>query len=65
VPGGVNRPNFQQNQGNAPDAQDVRRRRMLPTPPQNQVPQTNAPQINQQDNAQQNPTPAAESDDDE
>jgi hypothetical protein len=57
VPAGPNQPNMgmQRNPVNAPEAQDVRRRRMLPTPGQNQVPQTNAPQFNgQQNNAQQN-----------
>jgi hypothetical protein len=55
MPAGVNQPNAQRNPVNAPDAQDVRRRRMLPTPPQNPVPQPNAPQFNpQQNNAQQN-----------
>jgi len=55
MPAGVNQPNMPQNPVNAPEAQDVRRRRMLPTPPQNPVPQANAPQFNpQQNNAQQN-----------
>ncbi|MBV8212140.1 MAG: hypothetical protein JOZ08_02820 [Verrucomicrobia bacterium] len=63
---GANRQNFQQNPGNAPDAQDVRRRRMLPTPPQNPAQQNNAPQTNApQNNVQQNNNPAAESDDDD
>jgi hypothetical protein len=62
---------MQRNPVNAPEAQDVRRRRMLPTPVQNQVPQTNAPQINgqqnnaQQNNVQQNNNQAASDDDDE
>jgi hypothetical protein len=62
---------MQRNPVNAPEAQDVRRRRMLPTPTQNQVPQTNAPQINtqqnnpQQNNVQQNNNAAASDDDDE
>jgi hypothetical protein len=60
VPGGVNR-NFQQSPTNAPNAQEIRRRRMLPTPAQNPVPQPNAPQPN----VQQNNTPVAEDDDDE
>lgn len=70
MPTGVNQPNTQRNPVNAPEAQDVRRRRMLPTPGQNQVPQTNAPQLNgqqnngQQNNVQQNNNQAA-SDDDE
>ena len=62
----------QTNGANAPDAQEIRRRRMLPTPAQNQVPiqqnpvQPQAQQNNaQQNNAQQNNNPAAESDDDE
>jgi hypothetical protein len=59
VPQGANRPNFQQNPANAPDAQETRRRRTLPTPTQNPVPQNNA----QQNNAQQNNN--AESDDDD
>lgn len=61
VPGGINRPNFQQTPANAPNAQDVRRRRTLPTPTQNTVPQNNA----QQNNAQQNNSPAESDDDDE
>jgi hypothetical protein len=61
VPGGINRPNFQQTPANAPNAQDVRRRRTLPTPTQNAVPQNNA----QQNNAQQNNSPAESDDDDE
>jgi hypothetical protein len=73
VPAGVNQPNMQmqRNPVNAPEAQDVRRRRMLPTPAQNQVPQTNAPQLNgqqnnaQQNNVQQNNNQAASDDDDE
>jgi hypothetical protein len=72
APGGINRPNGQQNQGNAPDAQDIRRRRMLPTPAQNPVPQNNVPQTNgvpqnnvQQSNVQQNNNPAAENEDDD
>jgi hypothetical protein len=71
VPTGVNQPNMQRNPVNAPEAQDVRRRRMLPTPSQNQVPQTNAPQFNgqqnnvQQNNVQQNNNQAASDDDDE
>jgi hypothetical protein len=65
APGGVNRPNVQQNQ--VPDAQDIRRRRMLPTPAQNPVPQNNVPQTNvvPQNNVQQNNNPAAENDDDD
>jgi hypothetical protein len=46
---------------NAPNAQEIRRRRMLPTPSQNLVPQNNAPQVN----GQPNNNPAAESDDDD
>jgi hypothetical protein len=71
VPGGINRPNVQQSPTNAPNAQEIRRRRMLPTPAQNPVPQNNAPQngvpqINApQTNVQQNNTNAAESDDDD
>ena len=71
MPTGVNQPNMQRNPVNAPEAQEVRRRRMLPTPAQNQVPQTNAPQINgqqnnaQQNNVQQNNNQAASDDDDE
>jgi hypothetical protein len=66
MPNGVNQPNMQRNPTTAPEAQDVRRRRMLPTPAQNQVPQTNAPQLNgQQNNAQQNNNQAASDDDDE
>jgi hypothetical protein len=71
VPTGVNQPNTQRNQVNAPEAQDVRRRRMLPTPTQNQVPQTNAPQLNtpqngaQLNNLQQNNNQAGSDDDDE
>jgi hypothetical protein len=61
VPGGINRPNFQQTPANAPDAQETRRRRTLPTPTQNPVPQNNA----QQNNAQQNNSPAESDDDDE
>jgi hypothetical protein len=57
----------QANPANAPDAQEIRRRRMLPTPAQNQVPvQQNAVQPQaQQNNAQQNNNAGAESDDDE
>lgn len=66
MPNGINRPNFQQSPTNAPDAQEIRRRRMLPTPAQNPVPQTNAPQTNApQTNVQQNNSTAAESDDDD
>jgi hypothetical protein len=71
MPSGVNQPGFQRNPTNAPEAQDVRRRRMLPTPPQNGVPQNNAPQLNpQQNNVPQNNVPqnnnqAASDDDDE
>jgi hypothetical protein len=71
IPNGVNQPAFQRNPTNAPEAQDVRRRRMLPTPPQNPVPQNNAPQFNaqqnnvQQNNVQQNNNQAASDDDDE
>lgn len=61
VPGGINRPNFQQTPANAPNAQETRRRRTLPTPTQNPVPQNNA----QQNNAQQNNSPAESDDDDE
>lgn len=67
-PTGMQGQNPQQvNPANAPDAQEIRRRRMLPTPAQNQVqPQQNA--VQPQQNAvqpQQNNNPAAESDDDE
>jgi hypothetical protein len=57
----------QANPANAPDAQEIRRRRMLPTPAQNQVPvQQNAVQPQaQQNNAQQNNNTGAESDDDD
>src|SRR5258707_3303272 len=57
----------QANPANAPDAQEIRRRRMLPTPAQNQVPvQQNAVQPQpQQNNVQQNNNAGAESDDDE
>jgi hypothetical protein len=66
VPGGINRPNFQQTPANAPDAQETRRRRTLPTPTQNPVPQNNAQQNNaQQNHAQQNNSPAESDDDDE
>jgi hypothetical protein len=73
TPGGVNQPNMnvQRNPSNAPEAQDVRRRRMLPSPAQNPVPQANAPQFNaqqnnaQQNNLQQNNNQAASDDDDE
>ena len=71
IPTGVNQPNMQRSPVNVPQAQDVRRRRMLPTPAQNQVPQTNAPQFNgqqnnaQQNNVQQNNNQAASDDDDE
>jgi len=71
MPAGVNQPNTQGNPVNAPEAQDVRRRRMLPTPPQNPVPQANAPQVNpqqnnaQQNNVQQNNNQAPADDDDE
>lgn len=58
------------NNANAPDAQEIRRRRMLPGP--NQVPaQINPAQVNQvqpqpqQNNAQQNNNTGGESDDDE
>lgn len=68
VPTSVQGQNVQQ-PANAPDAQEIRRRRMLPTPAQNQVPvQQNAvqPQAQvQQNNAQQNNNAGAESDDDE
>jgi len=65
TPTGVNQPNnFQRNPTNAPEAQDVRRRRMLPTPAQNPVPQNNVPQVNtQQNNAEQNNSQAADDDD--
>jgi hypothetical protein len=60
TPTGVNQPNnFQRNPTNAPEAQDVRRRRMLPTPAQNPVPQNNVPQVN----TQQNNSQAADDDD--
>jgi hypothetical protein len=71
MPNGVNQPSIQRNPTNAPEAQDVRRRRMLPTPAQNGVPQNNVPQINpqqnnvQQNNVQQNNNQAASDDDDE
>jgi hypothetical protein len=61
LPAGVNQPNFQQAPANAPNAQEIRRRRMLPTPTQNLVPQTNATE----NNGQQNNNQAAESDDDD
>jgi hypothetical protein len=61
LPAGVNQPNFQQAPANAPNAQEIRRRRMLPTPTQNLVPQNNAAQ----NNGQQNNNQAAESDDDD
>jgi hypothetical protein len=61
LPAGVNQPNFQQGQANAPNAQEIRRRRMLPTPAQNLVPQNNAAQVN----GQPNNNPAAQSDDDD
>jgi hypothetical protein len=61
LPTGVTQPNFQQAPANAPNAQEIRRRRMLPTPSQNLVPQNNAPQVN----GQPNNNPAAESDDDD
>ena len=69
-PTAVQGQNAQQvNPANAPDAQEIRRRRMLPTPAQNQVPvQQNAvqPQAQvQQNNAQQNNNAGTESDDDE
>ncbi len=71
IPNAVNQPSIQRNPTNAPEAQDVRRRRMLPTPPQNGVPQNNVPQFNpqqnnvQQNNVQQNNNQAASDDDDE
>jgi hypothetical protein len=71
MPNGVNQPSIQRNPTNAPEAQDVRRRRMLPTPAQNGVPQNNVPQFNpqqnnvQQNNVQQNNNQAASDDDDE
>jgi hypothetical protein len=70
MPSGVNQPSIQRNPTNAPEAQDVRRRRMLPTPAQDQVPQNSAPQSNApQNNVQQNNVPQnnnqAASDDDE
>lgn len=71
MPSGVNQPSFQRNPTNAPEAQDVRRRRMLPTPAQNQAPQNNAPQFNApqnnvpQNNVPQNNNQAASDDDDE
>jgi len=68
MPTGVNQPNnnFQRNPATAPDVQDVRRRRMLPAPPQNQGPQYNGAQNNaQQNSAQQNNAQAASDDDDE
>ena len=55
------------NPANVPDAQEIRRRRMLPTPAQNQVPvqqNTLQPQL-PQNNAQQNNNAADNSDDDE
>jgi hypothetical protein len=62
----------QTNNANAPDAQEIRRRRMLPTPAQNQVPvqapQVQVPQVQPQlpqNNAQQNNNASGESDDDE
>jgi hypothetical protein len=62
----------QTNNVNAPDTQEIRRRRMLPTPAQNQVPvqapQVQAPQVQPQlpqNNAQQNNNASGESDDDE
>jgi hypothetical protein len=62
----------QMNNVNAPDAQEIRRRRMLPTPAQNQVPvqapQVQVPQVQPQlpqNNAQQNNNASGESDDDE
>jgi hypothetical protein len=70
TPNGVNQP-IQRNPANAPEAQDVRRRRMLPTPAQNGVPQNNVPQFNPQqnnvpqNNVQQNNNQAASDDDDE
>jgi hypothetical protein len=67
-PTAVQGQNVQQaNPANAPDAQEIRRRRMLPTPAQNQVPvQQNAVQPQaQQNNAQQNDNAGAQSDDDE
>jgi hypothetical protein len=71
MPNAGNQPSIQRNPTNAPEAQDVRRRRMLPTPAQNGVPQNNVPQFNpQQNNVQQNNVPqnnnqAASDDDDE
>jgi hypothetical protein len=59
----------QMNPVNAPDAQEIRRRRMLPTPAQNQVPGQVPPIQPQpqlpQNNAQQNNNASGESDDDE
>jgi hypothetical protein len=62
----------QTNNVNAPDAQEIRRRRMLPTPAQNQAgfqaPQGQVPQVQPQlpqNNAQQNNNASGESDDDE
>jgi hypothetical protein len=60
----------QMNNANAPDPQEIRRRRLLPTPGQNQVqaPQVQAPQVQPQlpqNNAQQNNNASGESDDDE
>jgi len=75
VPG--NQPNLQQNPANAPNAQEIRRRRMLPAPAQNQVPPQNQVPQNQtsenpvlrnnavQSNGQQNTNGAADSDDDD
>jgi hypothetical protein len=60
-PAGISQPNFQQAPANAPNAQEIRRRRMLPTPTQNLVPQNNAAQ----NNGQQSNNQAAESDDDD
>ena len=54
----------QMNNVNAPDAQEIRRRRMLPTPAQNQVPAQVNP-VQPQPQPQQNNNASGESDDDE
>ena len=69
-PGWNNRQGGVQQNANAPDAQEIRRRRMLPTPAQNPVPQNNVPQNNAQQNnvpqnVPQNNNAAAASDDDD
>ena len=75
VPGAVNQPNVQpnvqQNPASPPNAQEIRRRRMLPAPAQNQVPQNQTsenPVLRNnavQSNGQQNTNGAADSDDDD